>query len=163
MAEGVNILILSDRGVDRENAPIPALLAVAGLHHHLIREGSRTQVGLVLESGEPREVHHFATLLGYGASAINPYLAYDTLAAMITDGLLTEIEYDQAEYRYTKAAVKGVVKIVIQDGHLHHPELPRRPDLRGGRAEPGADRPVLHRHPLPGERHRAWRRSPRKC
>jgi glutamate synthase (ferredoxin) len=75
IATGVNIILLSDRGVDKAHAPIPALLAVAGLHHHLIREGTRTRVGLVLESGEPREVHHYATLIGYGCGAINPYLA----------------------------------------------------------------------------------------
>ena len=85
-ATGYNILILSDRGVDAENAPIPALLAVAGVHHHLIREGTRTQVGLVLESGEPREVHHFALLIGYGAGAINPYLAFETLHDMVRAG-----------------------------------------------------------------------------
>ena len=72
IADGYDFIILSDRGVDRELAPIPALLAVAGVHHHLIREGTRTKVGLVLESGEPREVHHFALLIGYGAGAINP-------------------------------------------------------------------------------------------
>src|SRR5699024_7337061 len=69
---GVNILILSDRDFNRKKAPIPALLAVAGLHHHLIRSGNRTKVGLVLESGEPRETHHFCTLLGYGVDAVNP-------------------------------------------------------------------------------------------
>ena len=74
--DGANILILSDRGVSPEMAPIPALLATAGLHHHLIRTGARGRTGLVLESGEPREVHHFALLIGYGCSAINPYLAY---------------------------------------------------------------------------------------
>jgi len=73
----------SDRGISAENAPIPALLALSGLHHHLIRQGTRTRVGLVLESGEPREVHHFALLIGYGCSAINPYLAYDSLDDMI--------------------------------------------------------------------------------
>ena len=71
IADGATILILSDRGVDANNAPIPSLLASAGLHHHLIRQGTRTKVGLVLESGEPRDVHHFATLIGYGVSAIN--------------------------------------------------------------------------------------------
>src|SRR5262245_9427288 len=86
--EGYDILILSDRGVDAEHAPIPALLAVAGLHHHLIREGTRCEVGLVLESGEPREVHHFSLLIGYGAGAINPYLAFETLDDMIDDGSL---------------------------------------------------------------------------
>ena len=114
--DGVNILILSDRGVDRDNAAIPALLAVSGLHHYLIREGLRTRVSLVLESGEPREVHHFACLIGYGASAINPYLAYATLGQMIMDGMLTEIEYEQAEYRYTKSVVKGVVKTISKMG-----------------------------------------------
>ncbi len=111
-----NILILSDRGIDREHAAIPALLAVAGLHHHLIRRGTRTQIGLVLESGEPREVHHFATLIGYGATAINPYLAYETLGDMIRQGMLTDIEYDQAVKKYVKAAVKGVVKVISKMG-----------------------------------------------
>ena len=116
IAEGTSILILSDRGVDRRRAPIPALLAVAGLHHHLIREGTRTKVGLVLESGEPREVHHFAALIGYGASAINPYLAYETLDDMIHQGLLTDITVDRAMKNYIKAAVKGVVKVMSKMG-----------------------------------------------
>jgi glutamate synthase (ferredoxin) len=116
IAEGASILILSDRGVDRRRAPIPALLAVAGLHHHLIREGTRTKVGLVLESGEPREVHHFAALIGYGASAINPYLAYETLGDMIHQGLLTDITVDRAMKNYIKAAVKGVVKVMSKMG-----------------------------------------------
>ena len=83
IADGVNILILSDRSVGAERVPIPALLAVAGVHHHLVREGTRLQAGLVLESGEPREVHHFATLIGYGASAINPYLMFESLAELV--------------------------------------------------------------------------------
>ena len=87
--EGINIIIISDRGVDAKNAAIPALLAVSGLHHHLIREGTRTRVGLVLESGEPREVHHFSLLIGYGCGAINPYLAFESLDDMIRQGLLT--------------------------------------------------------------------------
>src|SRR5439155_26660856 len=104
---GINMLILSDRGVDAENAPIPALLAVAGVHHHLIREGTRTQVGLVLESGEPREVHHFALLIGYGAGAVNPYLAFETLHDLVSQGMLG-IEPDYAEDKFVKAANKGV-------------------------------------------------------
>src|SRR6266498_1860468 len=83
VADGFSYLILSDRGVDREHAPIPALLATAGVHHHLIREGKRVKVGLVIETGEPREVHHMALLLGYGAGAINPYLAFQTLDGLI--------------------------------------------------------------------------------
>src|SRR5262249_21806406 len=89
---GYDILILSDRGVDAEHAPIPALLAVAGVHHHLIREGTRTKVGLVLESGEPREVHHFSLLIGYGAGVINPYLAFETLDDMLSQGMLTGVD-----------------------------------------------------------------------
>ncbi|MGD0812495.1 MAG: glutamate synthase large subunit [Verrucomicrobiota bacterium] len=113
---GANILILSDRGVNQEMAPIPALLAVAGLHHHLIREGSRTRVGLVLESGEPREVHHFSLLIGYGAGAINPYLAFETVEDMIRQGLLVNITPHDACHNYIKSAVKGVVKVMSKMG-----------------------------------------------
>ena len=116
IAAGYDILILSDRGVDRENAAIPALLAVSGLHHHLIRNGTRTQAGLILESGEPREVHHFATLIGYGVSAINPYLAYETLGGMIRQELLTGLSYEEAVKKYIKASVKGVVKTLSKMG-----------------------------------------------
>src|SRR5882724_7924958 len=116
IAAGVNILILSDRGIDRENAAIPALLAVSGLHHHLIREGTRTRVGLVIETGEPREVHHFSLLIGYGVGAINPYLAFETLDDMISQGLLKNIDHKQACKNYAKAAVKGVVKVISKMG-----------------------------------------------
>jgi glutamate synthase (ferredoxin) len=113
---GANLLILSDRGVDHEMAPIPALLAVAGVHHHLIREGSRTRVGLVLESGEPREVHHYSLLIGYGAGAINPYVAFETLDDMIRQGLLVGIAHKDACKNYVKAAIKGVVKVISKMG-----------------------------------------------
>jgi glutamate synthase (ferredoxin) len=116
VADGATILILSDQGVDRTYAPIPALLASAGLHHHLIRNGSRTRVGLVLESGEPREVHHFCLLLGYGVQAINPYMAFETLRDMIHEGMLTGITYDEAVKGYIKAVVKGVVKVMAKMG-----------------------------------------------
>ena len=114
--EGANILILSDRGVNSEFAPIPALLAVAGVHHHLIREGTRTRAGVVLESGEPREVHHFALLIGYGCGAINPYLAYEALDDMIRQGLLKDIDHKTAVKNFGKAAVKGVVKTISKMG-----------------------------------------------
>jgi glutamate synthase (ferredoxin) len=107
---------LSDRGISRENAAIPALLAVSGLHHHLIREGTRTRVGLVLESGEPREVHHFSLLIGYGCGAINPYLVFDTLDDMIRQGLLRDVKHKDACKNYVKAAVKGVVKVISKMG-----------------------------------------------
>jgi len=116
IVRGANILVLSDRGLSRENAPIPALLAVSGLHHHLIRAGTRSRVGLVLESGEPREVHHFALLIGYGCSAINPYVAFETLDDMIREGLLTNLDHKTAVKKYIKAAVKGVVKTMAKMG-----------------------------------------------
>lgn len=116
IASGVNILILSDRGISPDKAPIPALLAVAGLHHHLIRKGTRTRAGLVLESGEPREVHHFATLIGYGCGAINPYLAFETIADSIREGLLLNVEYKTACKNYIKAATKGVTKVASKIG-----------------------------------------------
>jgi len=113
---GVNIIILSDRGVNADNAPIPALLAVAGLHHHLIREGTRTRIGLVLESGEPREVHHYALLIGYGCGAINPYLAFETIGDMINQGLLVNVDHKTACKNYVKAATKGVIKVASKIG-----------------------------------------------
>lgn len=113
---GVNILILSDREFDQEHAPIPALLAVAGLHHHLIRSGNRTKVGLVLESGEPRETHHFCLLLGYGVDAINPYMAYESLADLIREGKLKEMTFERAVKGYNKAVVKGIVKVMAKMG-----------------------------------------------
>ena len=116
IADGATLLILSDRGVDSERAPLPALLAVAGLHHHLIRKGTRTLAGIVLESGEPREVHQFAVLIGYGAGAINPYLALESLGQVIAEGILTDIDHDKAIYNYLKAATKGVVKTMAKMG-----------------------------------------------
>ncbi|MCO6453055.1 MAG: glutamate synthase large subunit [Caldilineales bacterium] len=116
IGEGYNIFILSDRGVDRENAAIPALLAVSGLHHFLIREELRTQVAMIIESGEPREVHHFALLVGYGATAINPYLAYESIDDMIRQGMIKGIDYDKAHKQYIKACVKGVVKTLSKMG-----------------------------------------------
>jgi glutamate synthase (ferredoxin) len=115
VATGHDFIILSDRGVDHDRAPIPALLAVAGVHHHLIREGTRTQVGLVLESGEPREVHHFALLIGYGAGAINPYLAFETFDDLVRQGALG-ISYDKAVKNYVKAVDKGVLKVMSKMG-----------------------------------------------
>jgi glutamate synthase (ferredoxin) len=116
IANGINLLILSDRGTDPERAPIPALLAVAGLHHHLIRTGTRTRVGLLVESGEPREAHHFALLIGYGAGAVNPYLAFETIEGMIRQGLLEGIQYEDAVRNYVKAIVKGIVKVISKMG-----------------------------------------------
>ncbi len=116
IATGHEILILSDRAMDRNSAPIPALLAVAGVHHHLIREGTRTRVGLILESGEPREIHHFALLIGYGAGAINPYVAFETLEDMINQGQVTGVSPDKAVKNFIKAVDKGVLKVMSKMG-----------------------------------------------
>jgi len=114
--EEVNILILSDRGVSREEAAIPSLLAVSGLHHFLIREGLRLRVSLALETGEAREVHHFALLIGFGCSVINPYLAFETLDGMIRENLLTTVDHKLACANFAKAATKGVVKVMSKMG-----------------------------------------------
>ncbi len=114
--ESINVLILSDRGVNKEFAPIPSLLAISSLHHYLIREGLRTRVSLVLETGEAREVHHFSLLIGYGATAINPYLAFETLDGMIVDGLLPGMDHKAACKNFAKAATKGVVKVMSKMG-----------------------------------------------
>jgi glutamate synthase (ferredoxin) len=113
---GANILILSDRDCDEDRAPIPALLAIAGVHHHLIREGTRTRVGLVLESGEPREVHHFALLFGYGCGAVNPYVAMDSIEQMRIDGLLGDLEREDVRGNYIKAVNTGVLKVMSKMG-----------------------------------------------
>ncbi len=112
----VNILILSDRGVNKEFAAIPSLLAVSGLHHYLIRQGLRMKVSLALETGDAREVHHFALLIGYGCSVINPYLAFETIDGMIRDDMLPNIEHKLACINFAKAATKGVVKVMSKMG-----------------------------------------------
>ncbi len=117
IAKGAKVLLLSDRGVDSENAPIPTLLAVAGLNNHLVRTKQRTQVGLIVETGEAREVHHFALLLGYGAGAINPYLAIDSIRILRPEGFLDEeIPHDEAVKHYLKGVKKGVVKVMSKMG-----------------------------------------------
>ena len=113
--DGVNIIILSDRGVSAERVPIPSLLACAAVHHHLIRKGLRTSVGLVLELGEPREVHHFACLAGYGAEAINPYLAFETLLTM-QDDVVRKLGEKEVVKRYIKAVDKGLLKVMSKMG-----------------------------------------------
>lgn len=111
-----NVLILSDRGIDENHAPIPALLAVAAVHNHLIRKVLRTEIGLILESGEPREVHHFCTLIGYGVTAINPYIALETVHDLQANKRLGNITPEQAEANYIKAAVGGIMKVMSKMG-----------------------------------------------
>ncbi len=114
--DGKTLVILSDRGVDANHAAIPALLAVSGLHHHLIRKGTRTKISILLESGEPREVHHFATLLGYGAEGINPYLAFESLRELKNKGDLRVDSYDEAVTKYINAVTDGVIKVLSKMG-----------------------------------------------
>jgi len=114
---GYTLLILSDRGVDKEYAPIPSLLALAAVHNHLVKEGSRTKIALIVESGEPREVMHFALLIGYGASAVNPYLAIETLDDMVSRGLLPpDITAKKACKNFVKAINKGLLKTFSKMG-----------------------------------------------
>ena len=116
VAGGTTLLVLSDRGVDREHAPVPALLATAGVHHHLVREGSRTRCALIVESGEARECHHMALLVGYGAAVINPYLAFETIEELRADGEVQDIDRAQAVRNYIKACTKGVLKVMSKMG-----------------------------------------------
>lgn len=114
-SEGANILILSDRGVDENHVAIPSLLAVSSLQQHLVKTKKRTSLAMILESAEPREVHHFATLLGYGASAINPYLAQDSIKELIEDKLLDK-DFYAAVNDYNEGILKGIVKIASKMG-----------------------------------------------
>ena len=114
--KGSNILILSDRGIDRDHVAIPALLASAGLHNFLIREKVRPDVGIILESGEPREVHHFCTLIGYGVTAINPYLALDTVSDLAEKGRLGKKSAEEARESYLNAAVNGILSVMSKMG-----------------------------------------------
>jgi glutamate synthase (ferredoxin) len=116
IAEGCNVVILSDRGVTRERAAIPSLLATAAVHHHLVRQGERTRCGLVVETGDAREVHHMCLLIGYGAGAVNPWVAFETLDDMIREGLLTGLDHRKAVRNYIKALNKGILKVMAKMG-----------------------------------------------
>ena len=116
IADGARILILSDRESNENSAPIPTLLAVSAVHHHLVRERTRTQVGLVVEAGDAREVHHMAMLIGSGAAAINPYMAFESISDMIDRGVLAGIDREKALQNYIKAAGKGVLKVMSKMG-----------------------------------------------
>lgn len=114
--EDYSLIILSDRDTDSSNIPIPSLLATGAIHHHLIREGTRTKVGLIVESGEPREVQHFALLIGYGAGAINPYLALETCSDLSLNDELSEKDPSHAQENFIKANVKGLIKVMSKMG-----------------------------------------------
>jgi glutamate synthase (ferredoxin) len=114
--DGANILILTDKGVNQDYAPIPALLAVSGMHHHLVRKENRTDIGIILESAEPREVHHFCTLISYGASAINPYLTYESIESLVNKGYIKGLKCEEAVQRYRDASLKGIQKVLSKLG-----------------------------------------------
>ena len=153
IAEGVNIIILSDRRLNRLLAPIPSLLAVASVHHHLVREGTRLRAGIILESGEPREVHHFATLIGFGASAVNPYLMLETLDELVYKGFVARpganggsapelLGAEEAAQNVVKAIDKGLLKTISKMG------ISTIQSYRGAQIfeAVGLDRGVIERH-----------------
>ena len=116
ITRGARIIVLSDRDGDADNAPIPSLLLTAAIHHHLIREKSRTKVGLIVEAGDVREVHHVALLIGYGAGAVNPYLAMETAEDLVNQGVITGITPEKAVKNLIKSLGKGVLKVMSKMG-----------------------------------------------
>ncbi|MGB3232793.1 MAG: glutamate synthase large subunit, partial [Mycobacterium sp.] len=114
--DGARLIVLSDRESNEQLAPIPSLLSVSAVHHHLVRERTRTQVGLLVEAGDAREVHHMACLVGFGAAGINPYMAFESIEDMVDRGVITGISSDQAKANYVKAAGKGVLKVMSKMG-----------------------------------------------
>ena len=154
VADGHSLIVLSDRGVDRDHAPVPALLATAGVHHHLVREGTRTRCSLIVESGEAREVHHMALLLGYGAGAINPYVAFETLEDLILEGALGDLDVPAAVRHYIRACTKGVLKVMSKMGISTLQSYRGAQIFEAGGLEQGVRRPLLHVDGLAPGRHR---------
>src|SRR5207302_9670910 len=114
--DGARLIVLSDRDSDDDLAPIPSLLLTSAVHHHLIREKTRTKVGLIIEAGDVREVHHVALLIGYGAAAVNPYLAFETIDDLVASGAISGISAEKAVVNYVKALSKGVLKVMSKMG-----------------------------------------------
>ena len=161
IAEGARFVVLSDRDSGRDLAPIPSLLLTSAVHHHLIREKTRTRVGLLVEAGDVREVHHVALLIGFGAAAVNPYLAMESVEDLVRSRPADRGRGGQGGGQPHQGARQGRPEGDVQDGHLHGRLLPRRPGVRGDRPRAGAGRPLLHRHRLPARRHRPGRRRGR--
>ena len=153
LADGANILIVSDRNVGPERVAMPSLLAVGAIHHHLVRAGTRLQAGLVVESGEPRSVQSVAVLIGYGAAAVNPYLMLATIGQLVGEGRL-DMRLEDAEERALQGGRQGPSEDDLEDGHLGALVLLRRAGLRSGRPRAGARRQALHRHAVAHRRHR---------
>ena len=161
LARGANILILSDRAVGPERAPIPSLLAVGAVHHHLVRSGTRLQAGLVVESGEPRSVQSVAVLIGYGAAAVNPYLMLGTIGQLVDEGRI-DLSREDAEARAIKAVGKGLLKVISKMGISTISSYCGAQVFEAVGLSTGARRALLHGHALPHRRHRA-RRDRRGC
>ena len=155
-SERCNIIILSDRKMGPDRIAIPSLLATSAVHHHLIRQGLRTSVGLVVETGEAHEVHQFATLAGYGAEAINPYLAFETIGEM-ADDFEDEVSADEASKRYIKAVNKGLLKVMSKMGISTYQSYCGAQIFDAIGLSFRSDRQVLHRHAQSGRRHRSRR------
>ena len=155
--QGKRFIVLSDRDSDAQLAPIPSLLLCAAVHHHLVRTKTRTMVGLLVEAGDVREVHHVALLIGYGAAAVNPYLALESRGGPGPPRRHHGRHAREGHAQHRQGARQGRAQGHVEDGRLHGGLVPRRPDLRGGRPLAGRDRRLLHRH-----RVQARRRRPRR-
>ena len=162
IANGANLIVISDRDSDQELAPIPSLLAVSAVHHHLIRQETRMMVGLVAEAGDVREVHHVAALIGFGASAVNPYLAMETVEHLVRSGEVTGVQPDEAVGNLIYGARQGRAEDHVEDRHRGGLVVRRCAGVRGGRALARSRREALHRHRVEDRRHGARRSSPRR-
>ena len=160
IADGARVIVLSDRHSTAELAPIPSLLLTAAVHHHLVREKTRTQVGLIIEAGDVREVHHVALLIGYGAAAVNPYLAMESVEDLARDGHFVDVNPTVAVHNLVQGLGQGRPQGHEQDGRLDRRVVHRCPDLRGGRPLAGGRGPLLHRHHEQARRHRARHHRP---
>ena len=165
IADGANLIILSDRYADAESAPIPALLVTSAVHHHLVREKTRTRVGLVIETGEAREVHHFCLLLGLRRRGDQPVPRVRHDPRPVSRGGVVGTHRAQGRQELREGRGQGHPQGDVEDGHLDGRVVHRRADLRGGRPPAGARRRVLHRHRVAHRGHRPRRdrarRSPR--
>ena len=150
---GRNVLILSDRNLSDEEIPIPSLLAASAVNRRLLAAGIRSGSGIILETGEAREVMHFALLLGFGATAVNPYLALETVSELVKEGKVT-IDIRIGDRKLHPRDLQRTSEDHVQAGHFHAEKFPQRPAVRGGRTEQNADRPLLLRHRIPRRRHR---------
>ena len=157
IAKGARTLVISDRDSDHTRAPIPSLLAVSAVHHHLVRTKERTTVALVVESGDAREVHHIAMLIGFGAAAVNPYLAFESIEDLVREGELTGIEAAAAVRNYLKALGKGVMKVMSKMGISTVASYTGAQAFEAIGLDQRRRRRVLHRHAKPTRRRRAGR------